>query len=591
MQEIEKIKVFAIDDDNIDLETLRRSMQQFDDIELFCFNELREAITCFREENGDVFLLDYYMPSHNGLECIKILHAELGTNVPVIVATGRDDAKVHKDVIASGAQDCISKREMGGDGLYRSIRNARERQKLQQQLRLTARTDYVTGLPNRCAMMEEINLRLRSRRRFNLLVMDLDDFKLINDGYGHDMGDELLRRFARVLSESIRPCDHLSRFGGDEYVLILDGEMGDQELSDFLAPILSRLKEGFEIDGALLYTSASIGIVSSEGFLGSSTMLFRDADTAMFVAKSSGKSTYARFDQSMKSASLERLELECGLRQAIGNNELELHYQPILCLRTNRVLGCEALLRWRRANGYVPTEKLIQISEQVGLIHEIGNWVFKTAIIKASEWHRIMPNLRIHVNVSPTQLLREEFIRLVRETVSEVGMSVNNVVIEITESKELEDRSNAFTQLKNLKRLGFRISLDDFGTGYSSLSQLHRLPIDEVKIDRAFIAGLDDASTSESTEYCDTFVSAIQSLANSIGLDVIAEGIETVKQIEILSKSGYTMGQGYLFAKPMPPDSMESYLLDAQQKQIALEIAGGTSSANPVHAISAAVGS
>ena len=566
MQLNQEIMVVAVDDDHNDLEMLRRAIRPLEGIDLVGFDNLESAIRFFRQGECDLFLLDYYLPTYDGIESIVKLQKEVGTQVPIIIVTGRDDAEVYKEVISAGAQDCISKSDLSSNQLFRVIRNAKERQKLQEQLRTSARTDYVTGLPNRCGMVEEINRRLRSENPFSLLVMDLDNFKLINDGYGHDVGDELLVRFADVLADSIGPSDHLSRFGGDEFILLLDDERTEQQLDDFVQSILSRLKDGIEIDGTIHFTSTSIGVASSKGFLGDSTTLLRDADTAMFQAKSNGKATYAKFDQSMKNATLERIDLERGIRQAIHNDELELHYQPIFDLDTYKVLGCEALLRWRRASGYVSPEKLIAVAEHTGSIHEIGTWVFKTAVRQAMEWLQIEPDLNIHVNVSPTQLLRDDFVSLLQRTVSELEIPFQQVVLEITESKELEDRSNAIDQLQRLKTIGFRVSLDDFGTGYSSLGHLHQLPIDEVKIDKSFIAGLDDSSPVESAEYCTAFVSAINALSATIGLSVIAEGIETETQIELLRNTGYQQGQGFLFSKPMNADQTRSFLIGAQQR-------------------------
>lgn len=562
----EGIMIVAVDDDRYDLDQLREAVRPLNGVDMVCFDDLDTGIRFFRDAECDLFLVDYYLPSYQGTESIRKLHHELGAHVPIIVIADREDSELYKDAISAGAQDCISKRDLTSGQLLRVTRNATERQKLQDQLRRSARTDFVTGIPNRCAMIDEINSRLRTENPFNLLLMELDDFKLINQGYGHEVGDALLRRFADLLFELIRPIDHIARFGGDEFVVLLDGDQSDEKIDDYVASLFSIIESGFEIFDTKLLVSISVGIAKSKGFLGDSTTLLRDADTAKCRAKERGKSTCARFDLEMKNEAVERLDLERGVRQAIDNEELDLHYQPIFDLNTFKVIGCEALLRWRRGTGHVGTEELIAVAEHIGAIHELGRWVVRTAARQAAQWMAIQPDLVMHVNVSPTQLRTSEFARIACETVKELGVPFQQIVLEITESCDFVDQASAVEQVQFLKEQGFRIALDDFGKGYSTLGHLHQLPIDEVKIDKSFIAGLDDSSSSESTSYCTAFVSAIKVLAQSIGLDMVAEGVETQRQVELLRETGYVQAQGYLYAKPMPAHAMRRLLISEKRK-------------------------
>jgi diguanylate cyclase (GGDEF)-like protein len=452
---------------------------------------------------------------------------------------------------------------------------AMEHRTLTEQLATQARRDALTGLPNRLAFEEQLTARLGelSWRRLQrqqqggwlaLALIDLDGFKRVNDTLGHHVGDLLLQRISERLSAHVRPHDVLARMGGDEFTLIsvdlsqpqLALEVAQGVLAAFIQPFV------LTIDGNQreLFINASIGLaIAPNDGLDAST-LQRKADTAMYRAKALGKNQVASFTASMNAQALEQLEIEHQLRRAIENHELQLHYQPEVDAG-GKLLGVEALLRWSmQVNGQpvnISPALFIPIAEEVGLIIPIGTWVLEEACRQCHEWQRQGLMVRVAVNVSPVQFASDDFVDLVKAMLHKYKLAPSSIELELTENVMLQDLEDTTNKLNALRHYGITISVDDFGTGYSSLRYLHKLPIDTVKIDRSFVAQIENPQGHSLTQ-------TIVLLARQLGLKVTAEGVETAQQLALLNALGCDALQGYLIARPMPADELNRRFLQPQ---------------------------
>jgi diguanylate cyclase (GGDEF)-like protein/PAS domain S-box-containing protein len=436
--------------------------------------------------------------------------------------------------------------------------------------------DPLTGLPNRLYFIERLDCAFESAFQrstlFAVLFLDLDKFKLVNDSLGHAAGDELLMGVAERLRGAVRESGRnggltripvVARLGGDEFAILLD-DVGDEADAAIVADsILEKLKAPFNLEGRQMFASASIGIaLSSSGH--TPEELLRNADTAMYHAKAMGKSRFEVFDERMRERAVARFEIETDLRNAIGTQQLILHYQPEMCLRTQRTIGYEALVRWNHPErGMLGPNEFIPIAEESDLILQLGRWVLKEACRQMAEWHRAFasdPPRTISVNVSTRQLSDPRFVKDVEEILAETGLDPRCLKLEMTESSIMGKPEATLATLRCLKLMNLGLEIDDFGTGYSSLSHLHLLPFDTVKIDRSFIRELGFAS--EGSE----IVKTILELARSLEMQVVAEGVETREQLGMLTALGCDYVQGFYFSKPVSPQAIAASL--EQEKQL-----------------------
>ncbi|MCA1847569.1 MAG: EAL domain-containing protein, partial [Actinobacteria bacterium] len=439
---------------------------------------------------------------------------------------------------------------IGRARLYTRVRESEER------LTYRAFHDPLTGLANRSLFLNRLeHARARAKRRkgrLAVLFMDLDNFKVINDSLGHDIGDRLLVTVAERLRTCVRPQDTVARLGGDEFVALLE-DLADAGAAARVADrIMDELREPFEIDGHRLHTSASIGIALDAASGGD---LLRAADTAMYRAKENGKGRYEVFREAMHDRAVERLRLENDLRAVLERDELAVHYQPKVSLHTGKVVGLEALLRWRHPEyGLLSPGDFMPLAEQTGLIVPIGRWVLLETCRQARAWQEIHPDnppLMACVNLSVRQLQQTDFVA---EILDETGLDPGSLVLEITEDAVMEDAQSAIGALKRLEGLGIKLTIDDFGTGYSSLSYLRTLPVDYLKIDRSFVERLgEDLRNAE-------IVSGTITLAHTLGLEVIAEGVENAVQLERLREMGCDLAQGNHFSRPLAAADTKRYL-------------------------------
>ena len=430
-------------------------------------------------------------------------------------------------------------------------------------LRRAALHDRLTGLPNRALLVDRIRQALvRSRRdaqyNFALLFFDFDRFKVVNDSLGHRVGDALLVSIARRFRQETRPTDTASRFGGDEFVVLLDQTGGLEEVERTASRFLDVFSEPHEIEGKEVVSTASIGLVSSEMGYTSPDAMLRDADSALYQAKASGRARYCVFDTHMHNSALERLQVESELRVACESNQFQLVYQPVVNLRTGEVDGFEALVRWDHPEkGRLGPDEFIAVAEETGLIIPLGDWVIREAAAQLQQWRLTLPSaqdLCVNVNLSRRQLTHPGLIQDLQEIISDFSIPPGHLKLEITETTVMDERYDTIAVLEKIQALGIPIAMDDFGTGHSSLAFLHRFPVDLLKIDKSFVWNM------ENNRQPTALVQAIVTLARHLDIPVVAEGIETAGQLEQLQAMQCEYGQGYLFAKPMEAQEITSFL-------------------------------
>ncbi|HEY9639069.1 MAG TPA: EAL domain-containing protein [Coleofasciculaceae cyanobacterium] len=449
---------------------------------------------------------------------------------------------------------------------------ATERHHAAEQLRQQALYDDLTGLPNRVFFMEKLAQKLQaesehqnpSRRaaEFAILFLDVDHFKLVNDSLGHSVGDQLLLAIVHLVKRCIRPTDVFARLGGDEFAILINQAEAVAAAQIVAERIRAVLSFPLKLQEHEVFTSVSVGIAHSIGNYKRPEEILRDADTAMYRAKALGRSRYVIFDQEMHTHALARLRMEIDLRHAVenlisnGTWQFQLYYQPIISLITGKISGFEALLRWfHPERGMISPIEFIPIAEETGLILPIGRWVLQTACSQLHHWQENLdlPNLTISVNVSGRQFLQPDFIPQIKQILASSQIPANCLKLEITESVLMETAISVTERLEELRDLGIHLSLDDFGTGYSSLSYLHRFPVNTLKVDRSFVQGFSNGQAQ--------IVKAIVTLAHSLTMDVVAEGIETAEQLAQLKQLDCEYGQGYLFSPPVNQEKAEALLL------------------------------
>jgi diguanylate cyclase (GGDEF)-like protein len=517
------------------------------------------ALDRLQQESFDAMLLDLSVRESYGLD--SLLRARAATHaLPVVVLTYQREEDLALRAVRAGAQDYLVKGEVTPELLSRTLLHAVERHRMLRELHEAQRRqnflathDALTKLPNRSNFRETLQQSIVEAKskgeRLAVLFFDLDGFKAVNDNLGHAAGDELLRDVAQRLRRVLRRGDLLARLGGDEFVAALRGVT---ELGVALAvaeEARQTLQKPFYLNEMECWISSSIGIALFPDDAAESEALVRCADAAMYQAKAAGKNQVRSYEPSLEDAISERFRIVNGIREAIHSGQLMLMFQPQVDVEQECLTGAETLVRWRHPiRGIVSPSEFIPIAEDSGLILPIGEWVMRTACAAAAAW-RQLPGLRVAINVSGRQLERKDFLGRVERILEETGLPSSRLEIEITESAAASD--HAVRVLTELRARGIRTAIDDFGTGYSSLTLLRRLRVDTLKIDRSFVqdAGREDRPV---------ILEGMIRIAQGLGIEVVAEGVETLSELSMLRGLGCTKMQGYLFSKPIPKQDFES---------------------------------
>ncbi len=438
--------------------------------------------------------------------------------------------------------------------------------KVDRRIQTLANYDSVTGLPNRNLLHDRVSQAIHFARRYDrtvaLLFIDLDDFKVVNDSLGHNVGDQLLRDLGVRFLGCVREVDSVARIGGDEFVIVLTNVTRRSDVSTIAEKVLDALSRPFILEGREVFISASIGIASFPKDGQDETTLLKNADSAMYHAKERGKGNYQFYSAEMNEMALERLSLINDLHRALERNEFVLHYQPQVDIMSGKITGVEALIRWQHPQkGMIPPMKFVPIAEETRLIIPIGQWVLRNACAQAMEWHRRGFELTVAVNLSALQVEEHRLVEVVTSTLQETGMDPRYLELELTENILIERPDVIYNIFQQLREIGVRLAIDDFGTGYSSLSYLSKLPIDKLKIDRSFVQDLDHNADGRS------IVEAIISMAHSLRLKAIAEGVETREQEKILRRLGCDELQGYIYSPALSRDALDARLEAARAAQ------------------------
>ena len=551
------------------------------------------ALTAAQTVAPDLILLDIMMPEMDGYEVCQHLKANATTaEIPVIFLSALDDVLDKVKGFQVGGVDYITKPFQFEEVLAR-VQNqlalraaelevrilnaeleARVKERTQQleeanaKLLQMALHDALTGLPNRALLMTDLNQSIQQAKadpnyQFAVLFLDCDRFKVVNDSLGHLVGDELLILISRRLNLYIKPQNTLARLGGDEFAILLTEIPNSHHAIELADQILESFSKPFQLERHEVFINASIGIVIGHDEYNEPEHLLRDADTAMYRAKALGKGQYHIFDPAMHAAALERLQLETDLRRGLEQQELVVHYQPIVNLNTGKIAGFEALVRWRHPErGLVPPGLFIPIAEETGLITPIGYWVLSESCRQLRTWQKqnlVDSSVFVSVNLSVKQFCQPNLLEQIDQVLEQSQLAPNCLKLEITESAIMDNEKDVAFILREMRKRHILISIDDFGTGYSSLSYLHSFPVDTLKVDKSFVQRLNQEPENVG------LIPVIISLAKTMNMSVIAEGIELPEQLMILKELSCGFGQGYFFSKPVPPEKLMELLSHTPQ--------------------------
>ncbi|MDX8386681.1 MAG: EAL domain-containing protein [Gallionella sp.] len=565
------IRVLIIDDDPDDSLLIQDDLKDVINIsyKVTCCYNYDDGLVALQSNQFDVATVDYRLGAKSGIDLVKAAYLQATSTTPIIFITGQGEHSVDVAAIKAGASDYIEKSKISSDILERSIRHSIEKQSIMLDLvrtnkklelawhhqEMLASHDTLTGLPNRTLLNDRLNNSIKRAKRqggiLGIMFIDLDQFKEINDSLGHSIGDRLLQTATKKITHCLRQCDTLARFGGDEFIVILN-ELNDKKDAIKVARKINEvMSQSIAIDGHKLFATASVGIATYPHDGITTDTLIKNADIAMYSAKQQGRNTWCLYEDIATGPNLEK-----DFHEHIQQNRFVLHYQPILDIKSRKIIGAEALVRWNHPElGFLSPDKFIPLAETTNLILPLGKWIISEACRQHKAWQNAgFEPIKMAVNLSPRQLEQEALINNVQQALQSCDMDAQWLTLEITENSFMRHPDLTINILHKLRDKGLKIALDDFGTGYSSLSYLRRLPIDTLKIDQSFVRDMLADPKDEA------IVQAIIDLAKSLSLDIIAEGVETAEQESHLHKIECDSFQGYLFSKPVPAEEFSVLL-------------------------------
>jgi diguanylate cyclase (GGDEF)-like protein len=546
------MKLLLVEDNLTDAEFLQASLRrsQTEDVQLTHVTTLKEGSRAVRKGGYDVVLLDLNLPDGSGIDCVEAMQ-EADPDLPIVVLSGRDDEGFALSILNKGVQDYLVKWEGKGRLILRSIRYAIERKRSEKRLNYLAQYDNLTGIPNRQHLTEQLDQAIarahRGGTKVALFYLDLDKFKAVNDMLGHDAGDLLLKEVAQRLYLHTRAGDVLARLGGDEFAVIIEGLGRASDAEAIARNIVNSLVEPFLMNGREMQVTASIGISVFPDDSNDAVVLLKNADIAMYQAKDAGQNEFKFFKEHMHAELIERHQLEQDIQAALRLKQFALVYQPKVDMHTHRLTGMEALIRWNcPTRGLVRPANFIRTAEESGYIVPLGYWILSDVCRTLKNWQdeglKVAP---VSVNVSARQFQQADFPERVAGILEQYEVDPSLIELELTEGLLMEDTDASQACLTKLKDIGLRIAIDDFGTGNSCLAYLRKFPIDILKIDKSFV---DDVTESDDSDH---ICRAIINLAKSLGLETVAEGVETERQLNFLRDNGCDIAQGYLFGHPI----------------------------------------
>lgn len=561
--------ILLVDDDTVDRVVITRTLKKSNlSVNITEATTVDKGLQLFSQQKFDVVLLDYNLPLRDGIEMIVEIRSEQKqSNTAIVMMSTSEDDDLALECIKAGAQDFLIKSDISEKKLRRAILHSTARHDLEvklfetyQKVKLLAETDSLTGLPNRYFFDESLKLALANNRRNNqslaLLLIDLDNFKLINDNFGHDTGDVFLKKMVSTIKECLRGNELFSRLGGDEFAITLIDLKSSEHASVVAQRIINAMQKPLEIASTLIYSTVSIGIALHTDKSNTSAELFKHADIAMYRAKKWGRNQACFFESNMQDKFHKRLKTEVELRAALEKQQFELYYQPVFEPKSNSVKGFEALIRWNVDDTIRMPDEFIPVAEETQQILAIGLWVIEQAVSTLATWNKSRSEpYTMSINVSAVQLRSTDIVDYLIDCLSRHQVAAHLIEIELTETALFKDTINSRQVISALTASGCHLSLDDFGTGYSSISHLRNYPISIVKIDKSLMP-----TTAEDKKNT-ALVEGLVAMASILGLAIVAEGVETLEHLELCKRLNIKRVQGYFYARPIPREEIEKHYI------------------------------
>ncbi len=560
-QKYEERPVVVLADDDPSIRLMVRHVLESEDFDIVEASDGLEAIKAVEKHHPALILLDAVMPGIDGFTTCQQIKDKGYADIPVMMITGLDDDASVERAYEVGAIDFITK-PIKWAVLKHRVKSVVAKVIAERKVKLLAYRDTLTNLPNRLLFADRLEQAViraeRSRTSMALMLVDIDDFKLVNDSFGHEAGDKLIKAVGQLISRSLRRADTIARLGGDEFAVIIEDIDGPEDAISIADNLTTILEHNVRLDDQETYTSASIGIAVFPDDGKDARSILKNADTAMFRAKENGRHCFQFYKPEMSVSAMERLDLENSLKAAFEKDEFLIYYQPIVDINKNEIISAEALLRWQHPDkGMIQPEDFVPTIEGSGLIIALGEWLIFSVCKQLRVWQDAgLSEQKVSINLAPRQFKEQDLVALFTQALAESNIEGASLSVEVTERTLIDNIGEVERTLKKLRDMGIKVMLDDFGTGYASLAYLKDFPVDVVKIDSEFISGIPDNPDDSAV------VDAIAGLTRGLKLDLLAEGVETESQLKVLKNIGCHYGQGYYWSKALPGDEYEQFYMN-----------------------------